>query len=180
MMLVDPLISFDTISQDELNWCLTRWGHKMGPLNRPPEYGFGAHGLRHNGALVAVTAWSALVRETCAGMEFLPRERTVELSRMCASRPDLNRATIRLWREFAFPSICQARRAEWAVSYQDGTLHSGQLYRFDGWSRLGDFRSGGSDPRTDRQGRKGTVWGWHADAAERQRRHTTPKLKVAA
>jgi antitoxin VapB len=135
----------------------------MGPLNRPTEYGFGAHGLRHSGRLVAVTAWSALIRENCAGIDFLPRETTTELSRVCAERPGLCRVAVRLWREFVFPGVCQARGHEWAVSYQDTHLHSGDLYRFDGWSKLGVFKSGGFDPRTGRKGRTGFVWGWSPD-----------------
>lgn len=162
---LDPLVSFDAIDEGELNACLVQWGHKMGPLNRPTEYGFGAHGLRHNGRLVAVAAWSALVRENCAGMTFLPRQTTTELSRVCAERPDLCRVIVRLWREFVFPGVCDARGHKWAVSYQDADLHSGDLYRFDGWLKLGEFRSGGHDPRTGRKGRTGFVWGWAADPA---------------
>lgn len=175
-MLIDPLVSFDVISEDELNWALVKWDHKMGPLKRPPQYGFGAHGLRHNGQLVAVAAWSALIRENCAGLDFLPRDTTTELSRVCASRPDLCRVVVRLWREFAFPAICQARKHVWAVSYQDGHLHSGDLYRNDGWVKLGVFKSGGSDPRTGRKGRTGFVWGWHPDAAVRGARKQPERL----
>lgn len=167
-LLIDPLISFDLIDEEALNRCLVDWGHKMGPLHRPPQYGFGAHGMRHNGELVAVTAWSSLIRENCAGMIFLPRETTTELSRVCAIRPNLCRAALRLWREFALPSIRNARKHEWAVSYQDAHLHSGDLYRNDGWVKLGKFRSGGFDPRTGRKGRDGFVWGWHPDAAVRK------------
>ena len=167
MSLLTPLVSFDTITADELDACLVAWGHKMGPLNRPPAYGFGAHGLVHDGVLVGVCSWSALVRENCAGMDFLPRETTTELSRVCASRRDLCRVMVRLWREFVFPGVQRARRHEWAVSYQDAHLHSGDLYRNDGWAKIGRFRSGGMDPRTGRKGRDGFVWGWHADPQAR-------------
>lgn len=176
---LEPLVSFDLIGEDELNWCLRQWGHKMGPLERPLQYGGGAHGLRHDGRLVAVTAWSALIRENCAGMGFLPRETTTELSRVCAERPDLCRAVVRLWREFVFPAIRQARKHEWAVSYQDGHLHSGDLYRNDGWVKLGVFRSGGFDPRTGRKGRSGFVWGWHSDPAARQARKQADRRQAA-
>lgn len=177
--LIDPLVSFDLINEDELNRCLVDWGHQMGPLNRPLQYGGGAHGLRHSGELVAVTAWSTLIRENCAGLDFLPRETTTELSRVCAARPDLCRVALRMWREFALPSIRDARRHEWAVSYQDAHLHSGDLYRFDGWVKLGVFRSGGHDPRTNRKGRTGFVWGWHADPIIRKSRQL-PSTKLAA
>lgn len=174
-LLIDPLVSFDLIGEADLNRCLVEWGHQMGPLTRPLQYGGGAHGLRHNGELVAVTSWSTLIRENCAGMNYLPRDTTTELSRVCAIRPDLCRVALRMWREFALPSIRDARGHEWAVSYQDAHLHSGDLYRFDGWVKLGAFRSGGHDPRTGRRGRTGFVWGWHPDKVERLRRS-----KVAA
>lgn len=176
-MLVEPLISFDTISADELNWCLRRWGHKMGELRRPEEYGFWAQALRHNGRMVAVTAANTLIRETCAGI--LTREQAVELSRVCAERPDLCRAVVRIWREFVFPPLCEARGFSWAVSYQDSAIHGGNLYRFDGWVKVGRFRSGGVDPRTGRKGRSGFVWGWHADPAERAAGQLSP-IQLAA
>ncbi len=177
-MLIAPLFSFDLIDQDELNWALVKWAHKMGPLNRPPEYGFAAHGLRHNGQLVAVTAWSALIRENCAGLDFLPRETTAELSRVCAARPDLCRVAVRLWREGVFPALRQARKHEWAVSYQDSVIHGGNLYRFDGWVLLGQARSGAVDPRSGRRGRPRNIWGWHADAAVRKA-HRNPQSLAA-
>jgi antitoxin VapB len=178
-LLIDPLVSFDAIGPDDLNACLDRWEHKMGPLNRPLQYGGGAHGIRHDGRLVAVTAWSTLVRETCAGMEWLPRDTTTELSRVCAERRNLCRLALRLWREFAFPAIREARGHDWAVSYQDTSLHAGDLYRFDGWVKLGRFKSGGKDPRTGRKGRSGWIWGWHPDPAERARRALTGEAQDA-
>lgn len=178
-LLIDPLISFDLIDEEELNWSLDRWGHKMGPLLRPLAYGGCAHGLRHNGRLVGVCAWSALVRERCAGLEWLPRETTTELSRVCAERPDLCRVVVRLWREFALPTIREVRGHDWAVSYQD-SAHTGDLYRFDGWVRLGRFKSGGKDQRTGRKGRSGWVWGWHPDPAERAHREITEEQRKEA
>lgn len=178
-LFIDPLVSFDPIAEDELNWCLVEWGHQMGPLKRPPQYGGGAHGLRHNGRLVAVTAWSTLVRKNCAGMDFLPRGTTTELSRVCAERPDLCRVVVRLWREFVFPAVGLARKHEWAVSYQDGHLHSGDLYRNDGWVKLGVFKSGAVDPRSGRAGRTGFVWGWRDSRAIRQAFQLRPKLRRA-
>jgi len=49
----------------------------------------------------------------------------VELSCLCAAKPDLCRLALRLWRSFAFPTIAAARGCRWAVSYQDAVLHSG-------------------------------------------------------
>lgn len=162
--LLDPLVSFDIIDADELNWCLQKWGHKMGPLNRPTPSN--AYGLRHAGRLVAVTATDHLMAAACAG---LTRAEAVELSRVCAERPDLCRVALRLWREFVFPGFCEARGVTWAISYQDAAQHSGNLYRFDGWVRLG-FSHSGTDTRSGRPGRDKVIWGWSADPAARAER----------
>lgn len=166
MMLDPPLIAFDVISLAEINECLIVWGHRMGPLQRP-NFGRGrCYGLRHLGQLVAVAAHDQMIApETCG----LRRDEALELTRVCAIRPDLCRVIVRLWREFAFPPACRAWRCSWAISYQDNHLHSGNLYRFDGWVRIGATRSG-TDQRSAggvRKGRNKTVWGWHPDPAER-------------
>jgi hypothetical protein len=169
--LFDPLASFDAIEQDELNRCLTEWGHRMGPLNRPTPSR--AHGLRHDGKLVAVTATDHLAAANVAGLR---RDQAVELSRVCAERPHLCRVVLRLWREFVFPAMTQARGVEWAISYQDAALHSGDLYRFDGWVKLA-FSHSGTDTRTGRPGRDKFVWGWHADP--KTRRATAKAVEAA-
>ncbi len=158
-----PLITFDAIDQDELNACLVAWEHKMGPLHRP-RYGIigGAHGLRHEGRLVAVVATEKMIAaETCG----ISRDKGFELVRVCAERPGLCRVAVRLWREFVFPGFAAAGGFTWAISYQDAVQHKGDLYRNDGWVRLGSTSSG-----TDKRGREGTrhgrrkvVWGWTAD-----------------
>lgn len=162
MGFLPPLVSFDSIEHAELNRCLTEWGHKMGPLNRPQFREGRAHGLFHDGALVAVVATEQMIAsETCG----LSRDDALELARVCAQRPDLNRVSVRLWREFVFPFVSRSWGTDWAISYQDAVLHGGDLYRFDGWVRLGFTRSG-----TDKRnisglalGRKKVVWGWNAN-----------------
>jgi len=67
---------------------------------------------------------------------------------------------LRLWREMVFPALAAVHRREIAVSYQDEALHSGNLYRFDGWQLLGKGGGGGRDTRTGRPGRKMKIWGW--------------------
>ena len=165
MNLLTPLIQFDAIDSDTLNRCLVDWGHRMGPLHRPRFGHFGgAHGLEHEGRLIAVVATEALITsETCG----LSRDDAFELARVCAVRPTLCRVAVRLWREFVFPAMCAAAQAKWAISYQDATLHTGNLYRHDGWVRLGETRSG-TDKRARggvRTGRSKVVWGWTDDAA---------------
>lgn len=161
--LLDPLVSFDSITREELNAHLVSWGHKMGPWTRP-DYGSARfHGLRHDGALVAVTAADGLIRDNCCGLN---RDDAFELGRVCAAREHLNRVALRLWREFVFPSICRKTGQSWVISYQDAVLHSGNLYRFDGWVRLGTSSSG-TDQRTGRKGRSKVIWGWHGNDQQR-------------
>jgi hypothetical protein len=160
--LVEPLVSFEPISRVEINDCLIAWDHKMGPLNRP-NYGRARyHGVRHDGQLVAVAGTDQMIpAETCG----LRRDQALELTRICAARPDLCRVALRLWREFVFPALSDAWETPWAISYSDNQLHEGDLYRFDGWLRVGNTRSG-TDTRGDGEARKGrnkTVWAWCAD-----------------
>ena len=144
----------------------------MGPLHRPNCGDQWFHGLRHGGRLVAVTAASQLPAQRVAGFG---RDEAFELSRVCAAAQDWCRAVVRLWRQTVFPALCQSRGFAWALSYQDSVIHSGDLYRFDGWVRLA-FSHSGTDRRTGRPGRDKWIWGWHADPAERQlrRREAAP------
>ncbi|WP_211099889.1 hypothetical protein [Azospirillum brasilense] len=162
LSLLPPLASFDAIGLDDLNRCLTAWEHKMGPLNRPGQEPW-AWGLRHDGRLVAVTAASRLPAERVAG---LSRADAFELSRVCAAEADWCRVALRLWRQAVFPALSAATGCAWAISYQDAVLHTGNLYRHDGWTRLA-YSHSGTDRRSGRPGRDKWVWGWHADPAIR-------------
>lgn len=157
-------VTFEAIGREELNRCLIAWGHKMGPVRRPSR-GW-SHGLVHEGRTLAVVATDTLIRPRVAGMG---RHEAIELSRLCAARPDLCRVALRLWRSFVFPALCRQRGCRWAISYQDANAHTGDLYRFDGWVRLAVSRSG-TDPRTGRKGRRKVVWGWCESTGERGRR----------
>ncbi len=149
--LVPPLASFEVISEASLNDALLAWGHKMGPLLRPMEKPQ-CYGLFHSGELVGVIATSSLIPEQLHGCT---RENTIEVSRLCAARPGLCRVVLRLWRELVFPFMGY----DYAISYQDELLHTGRIYRFDGWRILTRSRSG-TDRRSGRQGRHKTVWVW--------------------
>ncbi len=118
------------------------------------------------GRPVAVAATDRLIRERAAGLE---RSDAVELSRLCAARPDINRAMLRLWRAFIFPELTAAHGFRWAISSQDKALHRGNLYRFDGWVALAHSASG-TDSRSGRRGRRKIVWGWCDDEDERPAR----------
>jgi antitoxin VapB len=152
-MSLFPVVSFDRIELGEANVLLTRWGHRMGMMERP-EYADTPHfALFHAHEPVAVAMASTLVRDHVGGgLGHLTRENAVELSRLCASRPGLCRVALRLWREFVLPQLAPA-----AISYQDADLHNGNTYRFDGWARAG-FSSSGTDQRTGREGRRKWIW----------------------
>lgn len=131
----------------------------MGAYTRP-KYAIEAHhALFERGEPVAVTAAGETVREV-VGQTRIGRTRCVELVRLCAARPGLCRPMLRLWREMLFPAIAAAHERELAVSYQDEALHSGDLYRFDGWSLIGRGGGGGLDSRTGRSGRRMKIWAW--------------------
>lgn len=160
-MLAPPIVHVEAIDRQTMNRALVAWGHKMGAWERP-DFGLPwLHGLFHNGRLCAVAAAASLIPAEVCG---LPRHRAIELGRLCAERPDLCRVMLRTWREFVFPALGR----QWAISYQDAALHTGNLYRFDGWVRLGTSSSG-TDARSGKRGRRKVIWGWCADAAERRR-----------
>jgi hypothetical protein len=96
------------------------------------------------------------------------RDEAVELGRVCAGRKWMNTVAVRLWREVVFPGLCRAYGFRWAISYQDRKLHTGGLYRWDGWVWLGQSSSG-RDARSGAPGRQKNIWGWCADDEERQR-----------
>lgn len=91
----------------------------------------------------------------------MTRANTVELSRLCAAEPWACRVALRLWRECVFPGT----GAQYAVSYQDAVIHSGNVYRFDGWSRSG-FSSGGTVIWSGRRGRRKWIWVWQHQTAQ--------------
>lgn len=152
-----PVASFDTISLAAANELLSRWEHKMGPLERGNQSGC-HYALYQNGDPVAIAMMSTLIRECVGGgLGHLTRENTCELSRLCAARPHLCRVALRLWREFVFPNSGY----QFAISYQDADIHNGNTYRFDGWQRQA-FSHSGKDTRSGRAGRDKWIWVWPA------------------
>jgi hypothetical protein len=60
-------------------------------------------------------------------------------------------------------------------------MHTGNLYRFDGWVRL-RFTSGGADPRalkTTRTAHKRWIWGWHGSEHARTERKAYEAKRLA-
>lgn len=101
----------------------------MGPCHRP--FHQEAFGLEAGGRIVAVAISASIVNGPVGEFE---RNQVVELARQAASEPWANRVMIRLWRELCAPLWpCWPVRA--AVSYSHNGMHTGDLYRFDGWER---------------------------------------------
>lgn len=166
LMLAPPVAHLEAIERSNLNRLLVEWGHRMGPYRRP-NYTFEAHhAFFVHGEPVAVSASGETVRET-VGRTGIARGEVVELVRLCASREHLCRPMLRLWREIIFPALSERYQRPIAISYQDEALHSGNLYRFDGWIDLGKGGGGGPDTRTGRVGRSLRIWGWAADRNDR-------------
>lgn len=156
-----PLASVVPIDMAAANELLVAWGHLIGPCSRP-DFGAWAHALLVEQQPVAVATSHTLLRERVGGgLGQLTRQNSVELSRLCAAPGTAYcRPMLRLWREAVFPRIpLPAGAVRWAVSYQDAALHSGNVYRFDGWQRAG-YGSSGSDARSGRRGRKRWIWVW--------------------
>lgn len=154
-MFDQSLVRFRAIELKYANLALEVFGHKMGPLDRPNGLAI-CYGLFHGDELVSIATVSGLIRENVGGgLKEFTRDNTCELSRLCAERSGLCRVTLRLWREFVFPSLGY----EHAISYQDADMHNGNTYRFDGWQRAARSRSG-TDSRGGRKGRDKWVWVW--------------------
>lgn len=127
----DPLF-FAPITRRQANDLIDHFGHPLGAYNRP--FGYQAWGLAIDGQAVAVAVSGSTIGATSAG---LPRRQVVELARIARhpEHPGIMRVMLRIWRDY----LAQ-RWPYWpvsaAVSY---TLpgRAGNLYRFDGWHKIG-------------------------------------------
>lgn len=137
-----PIAGLTPISLPWANTLLDRWGHYLGPCERP--FGFEAWALEVESRAVAVAVSCSTVSEHISGEDSdgpvrFVRGELVELARLCAD-PDQRWATrpmLRLWREVAAP-----RWPYWpvtaAVAYSQNRRHAGDIYRWDGWTRIAD------------------------------------------
>lgn len=151
-----PIASFDSIDIVSANQLLVSWGHRMGPLERGNSGSQHCHALFTHAEPVGLACTSSLIRERVGGgLGYMTRDNTIELSRLCAANPWACRVVLRLWRELVFPGT----GAKFAISYQDANLHTGNVYRFDGWKRAAFSRSG-RDSRSGRPGRNKWIWVW--------------------
>ncbi len=115
----------------QANDLLTRWGHYLGPTERP--FRQEPWVLFVDNAPVSVAVSASTVSSTAAGYD---RHEIVELARLCSTSPWATRVMLRLWREVLAPRWdCWPVNA--AVAYSKNDRHEGRIYRFDGWERVG-------------------------------------------
>ena len=152
---------------DDANRLLVDWGHRLGPCNRP--FHQEAFRLDVGSRPVAVAISASTVSAHAGGYD---RHELVELARQAACEPWASRVMLRLWRETLAPLWpCWPVRA--AISYSKNSMHTGDLYRFDGWEKftVNGGSGGGGTYSTKRapgdavSGPK-TGWMWRFDAVE--------------
>jgi hypothetical protein len=137
-----PVAGLMPVSLAWANTLLTRWGHYLGPCERP--FGAQAWTLEVESRAVAVAVGCSTVSEHIAGEDrggpvHMARAELIELARLCADPGHrwATRPMLRLWREIAAP-----RWPYWpvtaAVAYSQNRRHAGDIYRWDGWTRIAD------------------------------------------
>jgi antitoxin VapB len=160
------IVGVEPVSIDTANDLLVRWEHRLGPVHRP--FRQEAYVLMVQDRPVSVATSGSIIHGPVAGYEL---GEVVELTRL-ASDPANRWATrpmLRLWRE-----VCAQLWPCWpvkaAISYSHNGLHTGDLYRWDGWTRAATSSgsTGGgqwSRPRAADDPRLGSksVWVWRYD-----------------
>ena len=158
-----PPVAFQLADASLADALLVRWGHYLGPCNRP--FGRQDWVLALNGEPLAVATSASIVSASVAGYG---RGEIVELARLC-SAPEASWATrvmLRLWREVGAQGW-PYWPVQAAVAYSQNIRHPGNIYRFDGWERISDncgSNGGGAWSRKRyagdaAHGRK-TLWLW--------------------
>lgn len=165
-----PVASFSLLPAGEeglaqANGLIAQWGHEMGPIRRP--FGWECWLLAIDEEPVSVAVSVSTVSATVAGYRC---DEVVELGRLCSRPGDewANRVALRLWRQVAGPRW-HYWPAKAAVSYSKNATHGGDLYRFDGWTRVSEDAgadcgpnatwSKKRDPEDPRSGPK-SLWLW--------------------
>lgn len=134
-----PLVAVQAVDVADANRLLVQWGHPLGACNRP--FHSDAHVMLVDGAPIAATVSATTVSSTVAGYG---RTEVVELARIgrAPGQRWVMRPMLRIWREAIAP-----RWPQWtvrtAVSYALPG-HPGDIYRFDGWERIGTVRRSGA------------------------------------
>jgi hypothetical protein len=167
-----PLATFDAIEDAVADAALVTWGHWLEGCARP--FGRQSFGLFVSTELIAVAVSASTAGASAGGWS---RFAVVELVRLCA-RPDQRWATrvaLRLWREIAPRCWAKYWPVEAVVSYQNAVRHTGNIYRFDGWTMVGEVpgSTGGGTYSAKKPAERKAVWvyvlGDFSDADRRAR-----------
>lgn len=156
-----PIVGVYPMDVAGANRLLVEWGHELGPVERP--FHQEAFSLDVGNRPVAVAVSASIVSATAGGFG---RFESVELARQAACERWANRVMIRLWRE-TLAELWPCWPVKAAISYSKNSMHSGDLYRFDGWEKVRDdagSSGGGTYSRkrsnTDAVFGKKTLWLW--------------------
>jgi len=136
-----PLVAFERIDDGLADARLIEWGHWLGGCNRPCG-GRQSFGLFLEGDLISVAVSAMTIGPRSAERD---RRTVVELARLCSdpAHRDMTRVAIRLWRKCAASAWSSKYwPVEAYISYANRNRHTGDVYRFDGWQRWGNTRSG--------------------------------------
>jgi len=162
-----PIVGLYQVSVDEANVAMHEWGHQLGECHRP--FHQEAFSLQLGERPLAYAISASIVNGPVGpqdGSVSYGRTEVVELARLVASERWANRVMLRLWRE-----TCARLWPCWpvkaAVSYSHNGMHTGDLYRFDGWERwrtdagsTGGGTWGRKRSNTEAVYGKKTLWGW--------------------
>jgi hypothetical protein len=137
-VMLFPLLTWDIIPNSDADKALEQWGHWLGGCNRP--FGRQSFGLFLDGYLVSVAVSASTVNAKCGGFD---RKDVVELARLCSDpkHRDMTRVALRLWRKTA-AKAWKYWEVRAYVSYSNSARHTGDIYRFDGWKKIGDVPGG--------------------------------------
>ena len=139
-MSMFPIVTFDLIDNARADAALVEWGHWLEGCNRP--FGRQSFGISVHDELLCVAVSASTVNASCGGYR---RQDVVELARLCShpENRDLTRVGLRLWRIVA-PGCWT--RTYWPVkalvSYSNNARHTGDIYRFDGWTKVKEVPGG--------------------------------------
>lgn len=134
-----PLVTWDRCDNRLTDGLLVAWEHWLGPCNRP--FGVQSFVLSLGGEPVSVAVSASTVNKRCGGYA---RKEVVELARLCShpDHRDLTRVSLRLWRVTAARAWEEYWPVRAYVSYANAIRHKGDIYRFDGWEKVGDVPGG--------------------------------------
>lgn len=140
-----PLVAVAETPRDRVNELLEAWKHPLGGFRR--LFAQQHFVMTAAGQPVAVACSGSVRRPTVAGG--IPRRNVVELARIARhpDHPRAMRAMLRVWTDYLAPAWTD-KYPDWpvtaAISYALPGK-AGNVYRFDGWDRIGETNPWGGN-----------------------------------